>query len=66
MAEFNPTPYKGDSTVPHVPEDWFTSLFVGTQVCGGGKEAVRRRTNGRNESTRVWGGDACRRRAELE
>lgn len=32
MAEFNPTPYKGEASVPHVPEDWFTSLFIGAQV----------------------------------
>ena len=41
MAEFNPTPFKGEATVPHVPEDWFTNLFIGTQVRrgGGGKVA---------------------------
>lgn len=32
MSEFNPTPFKGESSVPHVPEDWFTTLFIGMQV----------------------------------
>jgi len=34
MSEFNPTPFKGESSVPHVPEDWFTTLFIGMQVRG--------------------------------
>lgn len=32
MSEFNPTPFKGEAGVPHVPEDWFTTLFISTQV----------------------------------
>ena len=32
MSDFNPTPFKGEAGVPHVPEDWFTTLFVSTQV----------------------------------
>ena len=32
MSEFNPTPFKGEAGVPHVPEDWFTTMFISTQV----------------------------------
>ena len=41
MSEFNPTPFKGEAGVPHVPEDWFTTLFVSTQVSE--RERCRRR-----------------------
>ena len=39
MSEFNPTPFKGEAGVPHVPEDWFTTLFISTQV----RESCRRK-----------------------
>jgi len=42
MSEFNPTPFKGEPGVPHVPEDWFTTLFVSTQVHEGGKKRGER------------------------
>jgi hypothetical protein len=32
MAEFNPNPYRGEASIPHVSEDFFKIYFVGAQV----------------------------------
>jgi hypothetical protein len=32
MAEFNPNPFRGDASVPHVSEEFFKMYFVGCQV----------------------------------
>ena len=32
MADFNPNPYRGEASVPHVSEDFFKVYFLGAQV----------------------------------
>ena len=35
MADFNPNPYRGEASIPHVSEDFFKVYFVGAQVSAG-------------------------------
>jgi len=35
--EFNPTPYRGDPSIPHVNEELFKVILVGVNVRGDGK-----------------------------
>ena len=32
MADFNPNPYRGEASIPHVSEDFFKVYFIGAQV----------------------------------
>ena len=32
MADFNPNPYRGEESIPHVSEDFFKVYFMGAQV----------------------------------
>lgn len=32
MSDFNPNPYRGEASIPHVSEDFFKVYFVGAQV----------------------------------
>ena len=32
MADFNPSPYRGEASIPHVSEDFFKVYFMGAQV----------------------------------
>lgn len=32
MADFNPNPYRGEASIPHVSEDFFKIYFAGAQV----------------------------------
>ena len=32
MADFNPNPYRGEASIPHVSEEFFKVYFVGAQV----------------------------------
>ena len=32
MADFNPNPYRGEASIPHVSEEFFKIYFVGAQV----------------------------------
>ena len=34
MAEFNPNPFKGEASIPHVPEEVFNGIWLGWQVRG--------------------------------
>ncbi|CAL5228533.1 g11687 [Coccomyxa viridis] len=35
MADFNPNPYRGEASIPHVSEDFFKVYFVGAQLALG-------------------------------
>ncbi|BDA51048.1 hypothetical protein COCOBI_17-2680 [Coccomyxa sp. Obi] len=35
MADFNPNPYKGEESIPHVSEDFFKVYFMGAQLALG-------------------------------
>jgi len=32
MGDFNPNPYRGEASIPHVSEEFFRVYFVGSQV----------------------------------
>ena len=32
MADFNPNPYRGEASIPHVSEEFFKVYFIGAQV----------------------------------
>lgn len=34
MGDFNPNPFKGEASIPHVPEEVFSTLWLGWQVWG--------------------------------
>jgi len=32
MGDFNPNPFKGEASIPHVPEEIFSAVWLGWQV----------------------------------
>lgn len=32
MGDFNPNPFKGEASIPHVPEEVFSAVWLGWQV----------------------------------
>ena len=32
MADFNPNPYRGEASIPHVSEEFFKVYFIGAQA----------------------------------